>query len=62
MKKQIDNDKLYKKLNKEAEIYRNIIFILGKIEQDGFFKSISENFEKILESEMFYAVKGNKWV
>lgn len=47
---------LYNKVKQEAKIFSNILFILGKVEQDGFFNTIFQNFDKIIESEMFYAV------
>ena len=47
---------LYNKVKQEAKIFSNILFILGKVEQDGFFNTILQNFDKIIESEMFYAV------
>jgi hypothetical protein len=56
MKAQINLPQLYSKIKHEAKIFANIIYILGKIEQDGFFKTITDNYEKIIESEMLYAV------
>ena len=50
---------LYGKVKQEAKIFSNILFILGKVEQDGFFGQITDNYDKIIESEMFYAVNGN---
>lgn len=50
---------LFSKVRHEVKIFSNMICILGKIEQDGFFESISLTFEKIIESEMVYAVNGN---
>ena len=47
---------LYSRIKHEAKIFSNIIYILGKIENDGFFKLMSEHYEKIIKSEMLYAV------
>jgi hypothetical protein len=56
MRSQLNMTNLYSKIKHEAKIFSNIIYILGKIEQDGFFQNISENYEKIIKSEMLYAV------
>ena len=50
------HENLYSKIKHEAKIFSNIIYILGKIEQDGFFQNISDNYDKIIRSEMLYAV------
>jgi hypothetical protein len=47
---------LYSKIKHEAKIFSNIIYILGKIETDGFFQNISDNYDRIIRSEMLYAV------
>lgn len=52
----IDFGHLYSKIKHEAKIFSNILYILGKIEKDGFFMNISQAFEKIIKSEMLYAV------
>lgn len=49
---------LFSKVRHEVKIFSNMICILGKIEQDGFFESISLTFNRIIESEMKYAVNG----
>lgn len=56
MRPQTTSTNLYSKIKHEAKIFSNIIYILGKIEQDGFFQSIADNYEKIVRSEMIYAV------
>lgn len=56
MRPQTTSTNLYSKIKHEAKIFSNIIYILGKIEQDGFFQSITDNYDKIIRSEMIYAV------
>lgn len=56
MDPEIDLTILFSKIKHEAKIFSNILYILGKIQSDGFFLSISQNFEKIIKSEMIYAV------
>lgn len=53
---QATSSTLYSRIKHEAKIFSNILYILGKIENDGYFKTISENYDVIIKSEMLYAV------
>lgn len=49
---------LFSKIRHEIKIYSNMIYILRKIEQDGFFEKLSTDYDKIFENEMQYAING----
>lgn len=55
-KKNIGEKTTYYKVKQEAKIFSNILFILSKVEKDGFFSLIENSMSQIIEQEFVYAV------
>lgn len=55
-KKNIQEKSTYYKVKQEAKIFSNILFILSKVEKDGFFSVMEHSISQIIEQEFVYAV------